>query len=335
MTEHLELEAFFPGLRELVYSARASCPAWSRPRAPSHCGVGAAALAGLPYTQALQEPARLRVLGLSLVPCLLWHSPGGTLLPLVCHEPPCTTEDWLALLEQAQRRLALPPPKQGDELARCLKHSLAAPLHSQARLLEALREVRDPGAGFHHMLELACQGAQRLAGSVDGLVALLRLEQAELELGTLDVSSLCAQLLAELQSGSPAPLQLQVEPDMQVCADAQSLRLALRALLSNALKFGRRLARVGLLQAPGFDVLSVEDDGAGFAIARAQGLFKPFERLHLQSEYPGLGLGLATVRAVAQRHGGWAWCDVGEPGRTAFLLALPRAEHAAARPAHA
>lgn len=313
MTVGLELDAFTSGLRELVLSGRAAAPVL--PGLPEE----------LPRSAAMQLPGRLRALGIQLVPCLLWQTPGGPLLPLALRSAPHEPESWKALAEQARRRLSSPHPEASDDLARCLKHDLAAPLHGQAGLLEALLHTKDPGGDFQRMLELAFLNAQRLAASVEGLVDLLRIQSSPLALQTCDVSALCAQVLAELEASLLTRRQLQIEPGMQTRADAQALRAALRALLSNALKFGRSKVRVGLQRVPGFDVLCVEDDGAGFSIAHAQGLFRPFVRLHLQSEVQGLGLGLATVRAVAVRHGGWAWCDVGEPGCSAFLIALPNA----------
>ena len=114
---------------------------------------------------------------------------------------------------------------------------------------------------------------------------------------------------------------------MRLRGDRQLIKLALHQLLANACKFTQDTALpsigVHMHALKGFDVMVVSDNGAGFSAAHAQKLFQPFERLHLPSEFAGQGMGLALVRRVAERHGGWAWADIGMPARTQFMLALP------------
>lgn len=287
---------------------------------------GAALLTDLPRVDARQAIEPLMRHGIHLLPCLLWQD--GEAL---AHQPlPATRLDgsvWQELAQQSARWGAARATE--TELGRSVRHHLAAPLHSLSSLLDTLQEDRDPGARFHRMLALAQISALGLAGSADALATLMLVGQAKLECSELDLSQLCAQRLVELAASQPPSADVQISPDMKVWADPATLRLALQALLSNALKFSAKTERprvqVRLLQGRTHDLICVEDNGVGFAVEHAQGLFQPFERIHLQSEFPGLGLGLALVQAVAHRHGGWAWCDRGEPGCTAFVLALPRA----------
>lgn len=102
----------------------------------------------------------------------------------------------------------------------------------------------------------------------------------------------------------------------------------MRNLLGNAWKYTRDVAqpaiRVSAQRLDGMDVVCVVDNGAGFDMAQAGKLFKPFQRLHRADEFPGTGIGLATVQRIVQRHGGTLQAQ-GEPGRGArFCFNLPR-----------
>lgn len=115
-------------------------------------------------------------------------------------------------------------------------------------------------------------------------------------------------------------VDVRVRPGVHVMADAALLRIALENLLANAWKFTSKLTagciEFGLLQAEGQSTYFVRDHGAGFDMADAHRLFGPFQRLHLTSEFPGTGIGLATVRWIIHRHGGTIWAD-STPGQGA------------------
>ena len=158
--------------------------------------------------------------------------------------------------------------------------------------------------------------ARRMGRMLDALLALSRIARAPLQLQPLSPADL-ADLIAQVQdalapSAAGRAVQWQVAlADRPVRADAALLRQLLTALLDNALKFtrGREPARIAITLehgAGGQVTLQVQDNGAGFAPAQSAGLFGVFQRLHRESEFEGVGAGLALVRAIAQRHGGQA-----------------------------
>jgi light-regulated signal transduction histidine kinase (bacteriophytochrome) len=137
----------------------------------------------------------------------------------------------------------------------------------------------------------------------------------------LDLSSMVLAIAGRLGQDRPErQVDLRVRPGVHVMADPALLRIALENLLANAWTFTSKVTagciEFGLLQAEGRSTYFVRDNGAGFDMADAHRLFSPFQRLHLMSEYPGTGIGLATVRRIIHRHGGTIWAE-SNPGQGA------------------
>jgi light-regulated signal transduction histidine kinase (bacteriophytochrome) len=145
----------------------------------------------------------------------------------------------------------------------------------------------------------------------------------------VDLSSLITLLLDRLREAEPErQVEVRVRPGVTVAADGQLLRIAVENLLENAWKFTAKtpLARIefGVANVAGEPSYFVRDNGAGFDMAYADRLFGPFQRLHLTSEFPGTGIGLATVQRIIHRHGGRVWAE-GLPGQGAtFHFTLGR-----------
>ena len=144
----------------------------------------------------------------------------------------------------------------------------------------------------------------------------------------VDLSALARNLADELEKAEPERcVEFIIEPEVIAQADAHLMRVVLGNLLGNAWKFTsqQRAARIefGRTTREGAPAYFVRDNGVGFDMAYSHKLFGAFQRLHTTAEFPGTGIGLATVQRVIDRHGGQVWA-VGEVGHgAAFYFTLP------------
>ena len=217
-----------------------------------------------------------------------------------------------------------------DSFAYAVSHDLRAPLRAMNGFSQAM--VEDCGSQLNGearaYLDQIVLAAHRMNTLIDGLLALSRSTRGELERDVIDISALARQQLSALQRDEPArQVDWQVEPDLTARGDRRMIESALQNLLANAWKYtdGKTPAEIrvysGLCAADRW--FCVADNGAGFDMAHAEHLFKPFHRLHRQDEFPGIGIGLATVQRIIHRHGGEMTAH-GEPGKGAlFCFTLP------------
>jgi signal transduction histidine kinase len=203
-----------------------------------------------------------------------------------------------------------------------VSHDLRGPLRgidgfSQA-LVEDYGDQLDPTA--HGYLERVRAATRRMGELIDALLELARLARVPLRRQRVDLSALANAALAELREGSDRQVELQIEPGLVVDGDPRLLRVVLDNLLGNAWKYTakRELGRIGLrcFSQEGETVYEVKDNGAGFDMAYADKLFRPFGRLHGLHDFAGSGVGLATVQRIVARHGGRIWGE-GAPGEGA------------------
>ena len=204
-----------------------------------------------------------------------------------------------------------------------VSHDLRAPLRGidgwSLALLEDYGSQLDSTAKGY--LDRVRAQAQRMGGLIDDLLNLSRLNRTSLKVGTVDLTMLAStvfQSLLEMEAGRT--IHFAVEPELVASGDRALLEVALTNLLSNALKFTSRrdVARItfGSTVDGQQTVFFVRDNGAGFDMAHAGVLFGVFQRLHRESEFPGTGVGLATVQRIIHRHGGKIWAEA-EPGNGA------------------
>lgn len=138
---------------------------------------------------------------------------------------------------------------------------------------------------------------------------LSRSSRGELRSDDVDLSALAERVVAELRRTEPQRrVQVAIDPGLHAVGDVRMLDVVLHNLLGNAWKYTRDRAdaRIALrgMDLDGQRWFCVTDNGAGFDMAHAGRLFKAFARLHRQDEFPGLGIGLATVQRIIHRHGG-------------------------------
>lgn len=212
---------------------------------------------------------------------------------------------------------ALALAKELESFSYSVSHDLRAPLRSIAGFSSALQEdcaeaLGEAGQGH---LKRVLAASRRMERLIDDMLDLAKVSRRELVPQEVDLSALAAQVLDGLRGRDPErAVETQVQPGLRLQADAGLLRILLENLLGNAWKFsaGRTPARItlgGAEDAEGRKVFSVTDNGAGFDMAYADKLFGAFQRLHTEKEFPGTGIGLATVQRVAARHGGRVWAE--------------------------
>jgi signal transduction histidine kinase len=229
---------------------------------------------------------------------------------------------WGAELEEANKEL--------DAFSYTVSHDLRTPLSiidgfSQA-LLENYAATLD--ARGRDYLQRICGATQRMADLIDALLGLSHVTRAELVWEVVDVSALARAIATDLQRCEPTRQAEFVIADGVVAhGDARLLGVVLENLFRNAWKFTARQpqARIefgSLPQREGSLVFFVRDNGVGFDMAYADKLFRAFQRLHGRTEYPGTGVGLATVQRIIQRHGGRIWAEgaVGQGATFYFTL---------------
>jgi light-regulated signal transduction histidine kinase (bacteriophytochrome) len=201
----------------------------------------------------------------------------------------------------------------------------------------------------HHRAGLDAEGSAlfaRMRGNallmdamVDGLIDFARLARRRLVVQQVDMNDVVRTAVEGMHLGVLDEERIQIERLPTVPADASLFALAWRHLIDNALKFSAaardRKVRIEGEVRHGVAEFRVSDRGAGFDPVQAGRLFNLFERLHDEEEFPGVGVGLAIVKRVVERHGGVVWAE-GEPGKGATFgfslpLGLPAGEAPAAR----
>lgn len=206
--------------------------------------------------------------------------------------------------------------KELDAFSYSVSHDLRAPLRSidgfSRILLEDYEDKLD--ADGRDSLNRIRAATQRMAQLIDDLLRLSRLSRGELHYESVDLSAMVREIAAELSSQDPGRgVTLVVADGVMASGDRQLLRVALTNLLGNAWKFTSKRVdpriEFGTRELDGRRSYFVRDNGVGFDPAYADKLFGAFQRLHGSSEFPGTGIGLATVLRVVRRHGGSVWAD--------------------------
>ena len=206
-----------------------------------------------------------------------------------------------------------------------VSHDLRTPLRAIDGFSRALEEdygehLDGEARGY---IERVRRATRRMGQIIDDLLQLSRLARGELRSDAVDLTTLAGEVDAALRAAQPdREVEFEAAPGLRAVGDSRMLRLVLENLLGNAWKYTSRQPRAriafGMENGAGEPVFFVRDDGAGFDMAYADKLFGAFQRLHNASEFPGSGIGLATVARVVQRHGGRTWAE-GAPGRGATI----------------
>ena len=227
-------------------------------------------------------------------------------------------------------RAATTPSAESDSFSYTVSHDLRAPI----RVVEGFTKIvkEDYGrlldrVGNDH-LDRVLGAAARMNNMIDALLALSKLSSQPLSRQTVNLTQLATYVADDLRRQWPERVvKLEIQPGLQVQGDATLLRVVIENLLGNAWKYTSKCAEARIVferSSEGTDVFTVRDNGAGFDMRFSDRLFGVFQRLHSANDFPGTGIGLASVRRIVRRHGGEIWGEAEVNQGARFHFSLPQ-----------
>ncbi|NOU17527.1 MAG: PAS domain S-box protein [Bacteroidales bacterium] len=220
--------------------------------------------------------------------------------------------------------------KELEAFSYSVSHDLRTPLRSidgfsQAILEDYSNMIDAQGKDYLHRIRSA---TQRMAQLIDDMLNLSRVSRNELIIQQVNMSNIAQEIAINLKETEPdRQVEFIVHEGIEVQGDSRLLLIVMENLIANAWKFTSKhpTARIefGTRQQNDTAVYFVRDDGAGFNMKYAQKLFGVFQRLHTTIEYPGTGVGLATVQRIIHRHGGKVWAEGEVEKGTTFYFTIP------------
>jgi len=218
---------------------------------------------------------------------------------------------------------------ESDSFSYTVSHDLRAPI----RVVEGFTKIvkEDYGrlldrVGNDH-LDRVLGAAARMNNMIDALLSLSKLSSQPLLRQGVDLSQLAGYVADDLRRQSPGrQVGVEIEPGMQVEGDPTLLRVVVENLLGNAWKYTGKCeqAQIWFERGPVADSFVVRDNGAGFDMRFVDRLFGVFQRLHSATDFPGTGIGLASVRRIVRRHGGDIWGEAAPNRGARFHFTLPQ-----------
>ena len=214
-----------------------------------------------------------------------------------------------AQLEAANREL--------ESFSYSVSHDLQAPLRvingfSQVLWEQYAEQLDEQG---QHYLQRIRANSEKMGELIDALLQLSRVARSQMQSVTVELSEIATEIIEELKANErERKVEVKIAPRLRTKGDPRLLRIVLNNLLNNAWKYTSKKepAKIEfemISPAQGKQVFLVRDNGAGFAKNYQDKLFIPFQRLHLETEFPGMGIGLATVQRIIYRHGGKVWAE--------------------------
>lgn len=220
--------------------------------------------------------------------------------------------------------------KELEAFSYSVSHDLRAPLRSADGFSKALMEeyfekLDEQGKDYLNRIRAA---AQRMGRLIDDLLNLSRISRKEMIIAKVNLSEIVEKIAEEYRKNEPErKVNVTIARDILVLGDEQLLKIVFENLFSNAWKFTSKkpiaTLEFGVTKKEGNLVYFMRDDGAGFDMRYVQKLFGAFQRLHLASDFPGTGVGLATVQRIIHRHGGLIWAEAEVEKGATFYFTLP------------
>ncbi|HEX7474685.1 MAG TPA: ATP-binding protein [Dehalococcoidales bacterium] len=222
-------------------------------------------------------------------------------------------------LEESLRKYAVDleaANKDLESFSYSVAHDLRAPLRGMSGFSSALLEdyadkLDEQGKEYLNNIR---QSSKQMAQLIDDLLKVARVGRVELSIDKINLSDMVGSIAGELKLLEPErQAEFIVSPDINASGDPNLVVILLRNLLDNAWKFTAKCAgtriEFGVSPQGSTAVYYVKDNGVGFDAQYSNKLFKPFNRLHSEAEYPGTGIGLAIVQSIVRRHGGRVWAE--------------------------
>jgi PAS domain S-box-containing protein len=206
--------------------------------------------------------------------------------------------------------------KELESFSYSVSHDLRAPLRgidgfSQALIDDYRDKLDEKGISYLNRIRVA---SQRMAQLIDDMLGLSRVSRSEMMIQTVNLSEMFTKIVNDFRETQPErKIRFVIKKGLIVQGDGRLLRLVLENLISNSVKFTSKHSgaciKFGVKKKKGAPVYFISDDGAGFDMNYSQNLFSVFQRLHTANEFPGTGVGLATVQRIIHRHGGRVWAE--------------------------
>jgi light-regulated signal transduction histidine kinase (bacteriophytochrome) len=224
--------------------------------------------------------------------------------------------------------------KELEAFSYSVSHDLRAPLRSidgfsQALLEDSMEYLDETGQDYLKRIRSA---TQRMGQLIDDMLTLSQVTRSDLRRESVDLSGLAHRVALDLQQMNPdRQVEFQIQPKLVTHGDTRLLQVVLDNLLNNAHKFtaSQTVPKIefgAIEQENGIPAYFVRDHGVGFDMAFVDKLFRPFQRLHGMREFPGNGIGLATVQRIVHRHGGQVWAEGALNQGATFYFTLAEAE---------
>lgn len=219
--------------------------------------------------------------------------------------------------------------KELEAFSYSVSHDLRAPLrhvngYSRILMESCQPEIGEEGRKF---LLRICDAVEHMNAIIDGLLKLSRLGRQALSLQTTSMNQLVESVLARLKtetSGRQIEWRVGTLPSLD--CDRSLMEQVFANLLGNSVKYTRprevAVIEIGHSTVDGHPVIFVKDNGAGFDMKHADKVFAPFQRLHDQKDFDGMGIGLATVQRIIERHGGRIWAEAEREKGATFYFTL-------------
>lgn len=221
-----------------------------------------------------------------------------------------------------------------ESFSSSISHDLRSPLRAISSFSKILMSdhVEELSEDARRLFDRICFATDQMGSQIEGLLDLSRVSKAQIQRVEVDLSLLAREICETCKESASKEVTFVVADNMKTEGDPRLLRAALENLISNAFKFSSKVptprVEIGMKKGDkeGYDLFFIKDNGAGFDPKYASKLFGTFQRLHSENDFPGTGIGLATVQRIITRHLGsiWAESTLGE-GAT-FFFSLPQSE---------